>query len=60
LLVDGTSPEAIAAAVNRYLEDDALREELGRRARWRAQAVFPFSRRKQDLERVISEMLRQA
>jgi glycosyltransferase involved in cell wall biosynthesis len=60
LLVDGTSPEAIAAAVNRYLEDDALREELGRRARRRAQAVFPFSRRKQDLERVISEMLRQA
>jgi glycosyltransferase involved in cell wall biosynthesis len=60
LLVDGTSPEAIAAAVNRYLEDDALREELGRRARWRAQAVFPFSRRKQDLEKVISEMLRQA
>jgi glycosyltransferase involved in cell wall biosynthesis len=57
LLVDGTSPEAIAAAVNRYLADDALREEVGHRARLRAERVFPYSRRKRDLERVISGIL---
>jgi glycosyltransferase involved in cell wall biosynthesis len=60
LLVDGTSPEAIAAAVSRYLADDALREEVGRRARLRAESVFPYSRRKRDLEKVISNMLARA
>ena len=60
LLVDGTSPEAIAAAVNRYLADDALREEVGRRARLRAESVFPYSRRKRELERVISGILGKA
>jgi glycosyltransferase involved in cell wall biosynthesis len=60
LLVDGTSPEAIAGAVNSYLADDALREEMGRRGRLRAETEFPYARRKRDLEKVISSLLRKA
>ena len=57
LLVDGSSPEAIAAAVNRYLEDDRLRGQMSQRARQRAETVFPRSRRKRELEKAITEML---
>ena len=57
LLVDGTSPEAIAAAVVQYMEDAALREEIGRRGRLRAVTKFPYSRRKQELKKVISMIL---
>jgi len=60
LLVDGTSPQVIAAAVNRYLADDALREEAGRRGRLRAETEFPYARRKRDLEKVISSLLGKA
>jgi glycosyltransferase involved in cell wall biosynthesis len=57
LLVNGTSPEAIAAAVVQYMEDDVLREEIGRRGRLRAVTKFPYSRRKQELKKVISMIL---
>ena len=57
LLVDGSSPEAIAAAVNRYLDDDRLRGQMSQRARQRAETVFPRSRRKRELEKAITEML---
>jgi glycosyltransferase involved in cell wall biosynthesis len=56
MLVDGTSQQAIADAVDRYMKDDALREELGRRARLRAETVFPYSRRKRELEKAISDI----
>lgn len=58
LLVDGTSPDAIASAINRYLENDSLRAEMSRRARCRAETVFPLSRRKRELEQAISGILR--
>jgi glycosyltransferase involved in cell wall biosynthesis len=60
LLVDGTSPEAIADAVNRYAEDATLREEVGRRGRIRAETEFPYSRRKRDLAKVIADLLERA
>lgn len=60
ILVDGTSPSAIADAVDCYMKDDALREEMGRRARMRAETQFPFSRRKRELEKVISDIFRKA
>lgn len=56
LFVDGKSPEAIADAVIRYLEHGALREEKGRCGRIRAETVFPYIRRKRELQRVISEV----
>lgn len=56
LLVDGKSPEAIAGAINQYLEDRALRERMGRCGRARAETVFPYSRRKRELEKVLSEV----
>jgi glycosyltransferase involved in cell wall biosynthesis len=58
LLVDGSSPEAIAAAVNRYLGDESLRREMGIGARLRAETAFPVSRRKRELEQVIAGILK--
>jgi glycosyltransferase involved in cell wall biosynthesis len=57
LLVDGTSPGAIAHAINRYLTDGSLRHEMSRKARLRAETVFPFSRRKNELGRIIEQLL---
>jgi glycosyltransferase involved in cell wall biosynthesis len=56
LLVDGASPGAIADAINFYLEDGALREENGRRGRTRAETIFPYFRRKRELQKVFSEV----
>lgn len=56
LLVDGKSPEAIAGAINRYLEDEALQEDMGRSGRTRAKTVFPYSRRKREFQKVLSEV----
>jgi glycosyltransferase involved in cell wall biosynthesis len=58
LQLDETEPETIAEAVNRVLEDDALREEMGTRARRRLESCFPYSRRKLELEKIISEVCR--
>lgn len=60
LLVDGTSPEAIAGAVNQYLDDEGLRKTKGRAGRARAQSVFPHERRKRELGHVISEMMKKS
>ena len=57
LLVDGTSPEAIAGAINRYLDDEDLRTRSGQRGRQRAETIFPISRRKREIEKVISSAL---
>ena len=56
LLLDNSEPETIAKAVNRLLEDDAIREEMGARARRRVESCFPYSRRKLELEKIISEV----
>lgn len=60
LLVDGSSPEAIAGAINRYLDDESLRREAGRRGRKRAETIFPYSRRRRELEKVISAIVGKA
>ncbi len=57
LLVDGTSPQAIAEALNRYLDNPALQQDMGLRARQRAETVFPYERRKQELSKVITSLL---
>jgi len=56
LLVDGKSPEAIAGAINRYLEDETLRGEKGCTGRTRAETLFPYGRRKRELQKVLSEV----
>jgi len=60
LLVDGQSPAAIGAAVNRLLADAAQREELGRCARERAVTVFPLERRRRELTALIQKLLGQS
>ena len=57
MLVDGRSPEAIATAVSRLLEDTALRQALGQRARQRVESLFVFERRQEALGRVIADLL---
>jgi glycosyltransferase involved in cell wall biosynthesis len=57
LLVNGESPEAIAAAIDRYLEDAPLRQRMGDAARRRAETVFPYSRRRNELGKAIADML---
>jgi glycosyltransferase involved in cell wall biosynthesis len=57
VLVDGRSPEAIATAVSRLLEDSALRQALGQRARERVQSLFRLERRQEALGRVIANLL---
>jgi len=56
LLVDGKSPQEIADAICKYLDDDALRDEMGRQGRARAEKEFPYSRRKKEFEKVFSEI----
>lgn len=56
LQLESALPEVIAAAVNRVLEDDALREKIGTRARSRVESCFPYSRRKSELQQIISEI----
>jgi len=58
LLVDGRSPEAIAAAVNQLLDDAALRERLGQKARQRVEQLFSLERRKDALRHIIDTLLR--
>ena len=60
LQVDGTSPQEIADAVNIYLDSAQFREEMGSRARQRAETVFPYARRKESLEQIIKRTLENA
>jgi glycosyltransferase involved in cell wall biosynthesis len=57
VLVDGRSPEAIATAVNRLLDDATLRQALGQRARQRVESLFGLERRQEALGRVIANLL---
>lgn len=54
-LVDGASPEDIAAGVKDLLDDSRLAAALGYQARERATALFPFERRKRELREIIDE-----
>jgi glycosyltransferase involved in cell wall biosynthesis len=57
LLVNGEDPAAIAEGIARYLTNDAMRNEMSKRARIRAETVFPYSRRKNELGKVIESLL---
>jgi glycosyltransferase involved in cell wall biosynthesis len=57
VLVDGTSPEAIREAVAELIANPSLREDLGRRARQRAETAFPYERRKRELGMIIEQLL---
>ncbi len=56
LLVDGTSPSAIAAGVIEVLADPARRQAMGRAARARAEALFPYARRKRELGEILAAL----
>jgi glycosyltransferase involved in cell wall biosynthesis len=57
LFVDGGSPEAIAEAVNRFLEDKDFRREAGQLGRSRAETLFPLERRRRELGQAIRDLL---
>jgi glycosyltransferase involved in cell wall biosynthesis len=57
ILVDVRSPESIAKQVSRLLTERPLRMQLGENARRRAETVFPYARRLNDLNIVISRIL---
>jgi glycosyltransferase involved in cell wall biosynthesis len=57
VLVDGQSPEAIATAVSRLLDDSARRQALGQHARQRVKSLFALECRQEALSRVIAELL---
>jgi glycosyltransferase involved in cell wall biosynthesis len=58
--VEAGSPESIAGEVNRLLADGPLRTHLGENARRRAETVYPYARRKQDLQNVIEGLFQNA
>jgi glycosyltransferase involved in cell wall biosynthesis len=53
VMVDGSSPSAIAEGVRRYLGDPALRERMGQRARERAVEQFQYASRRDEMLAVI-------
>jgi len=57
LMVDGTRPDQIAAAVQRLLDDPALRDDYGRRARARMESLFSYERRRDEIGAVVREVL---
>jgi glycosyltransferase involved in cell wall biosynthesis len=57
LMVDGTRPTEIAAAVLRVLDDPRLREEYGRRARTRMEQRFSYEFRREQIGAVVGEVL---
>jgi glycosyltransferase involved in cell wall biosynthesis len=57
LMVDGTSPTSIADCVRTVLDRPGLQRALGQRARQRAERLFAYERRRQDLKAIIDELL---
>lgn len=57
VLVDGRSPESVATAVNKLLDEPSLRRNLGERARSRAETQFPYERRKRELKEILDGVL---
>jgi glycosyltransferase involved in cell wall biosynthesis len=56
VLVEGRSPEQIAAAVTRLLSDPTLAAEFGRVARARALARFHVAHRQRALQHLVAEL----
>jgi glycosyltransferase involved in cell wall biosynthesis len=57
VMVDGTSPESIAAGIRRYLCDAELAKRNASHARARAQTLFSRERRKSQLSGLIAQVL---
>jgi glycosyltransferase involved in cell wall biosynthesis len=58
VMVEGGSPEEIARSVIRLLDEPALRQGLGTKARARAESLFSYERRKRELGEVIEAVMR--
>ena len=56
LLVGEAGVEALEEGLRQLLDDTDLRSELGRRARLRAETVFPYERRKRELAELIHQI----
>lgn len=54
--VNGSSPESISAGVIKLLNDDKLRKQLGANGRKRAEDLFSYERRKNDLKMIVNEL----
>jgi glycosyltransferase involved in cell wall biosynthesis len=57
VLVDGESPEDIANAVRRLLDNETERTQFGNLARHRATQTYPFENRKRGLAEVIEQFI---
>jgi glycosyltransferase involved in cell wall biosynthesis len=56
LLVGKAGVEALEEGLRQLFDDTDLRSELGRRARVRAETVFPYARRKRELAELIHQL----
>ena len=56
LLVGEAGVEALEGGLRQLFDDTDLRSELGRRARVRAETVFPYARRKRELAELIHQL----
>jgi glycosyltransferase involved in cell wall biosynthesis len=57
LMVDGTSPEAIADGLLQYLENPSLREAMGQKARRRAVERFTYVERRDKMIPLIERLM---
>jgi glycosyltransferase involved in cell wall biosynthesis len=56
LFVDEAGVEALVEGLRELLDNSELRSELGRRARLRAETLFPYERRKRELAELIQQI----
>jgi glycosyltransferase involved in cell wall biosynthesis len=56
VLVDGTSPQAIADAVVSLMSDGKTRQHLGNSARGRIEALFTIERRRERVREILEEV----
>lgn len=56
MYVDGRNPQEISSAIVNLLSQPSARAEMGRRARERARSVFPYERRKADIEQIVTTL----
>ena len=57
LTVPSEDPDALAAAINRVLEDDAFRQRLGKKGRQRAERLFSWDKIAEDMNRAFTELI---
>lgn len=60
LMVAGADSQAIAAAMEQMLKNEGLRRDYGRRARQRAVELFSYERRRDDLQRILNQVMARA